>query len=183
MNAQVQDQAQANNLTQSLLGSISAINLQQLTPQQVQDYANGYIQTATNYLNNKPVLITQEQYKQVVDAAVAKINSAQQPKPITIAPIEMVSPKRPQGDGWTGPRIQAIFQTMLGVTPDTKLGRQTQAALDMYKKNRNPGMSNELAFEYLKQEPEYRTRRPMQYDDTNDVYLKSPQIPVREAPF
>ncbi len=185
MNAQVRDQEYAKNLTQSLLSSINAINLKQLTPAQVQEYANGYIQSATNYLQNQPPLIDQTQYKQLVDAATAKINQAAQPasQPIAIPTVEISSPARPKGDGWTGPRIDPVFQTMLGVSADGKLGKMTQSALDVYKKSRNPGMSNELAFEYLKREPEYRARRPLPYDDNSNTYGSTANQIVRETPF
>jgi hypothetical protein len=68
-------------------------------------------------------------------------------------------------------KIDPIFQTMLGTAPDTQLGPQTQAALDRYKASRkNPGMTNELAFEYLKKEPAYASRSAMQYDDNSNTY-------------
>ena len=68
-------------------------------------------------------------------------------------------------------KIDPIFQTMLGVNPDTQLGPQTQAALDRYKASRkSPSMSNELAFEYLKKEPAYASRSAMQYDDNSNTY-------------
>lgn len=89
----------------------------------------------------------------------------------------------PKGDGWTGPRIEAVMQTMLGVNPDGRLGPQTKAALDIYKKSRgNPAMTDAEAFALLKQEPEYRQKKAMDYDDNANVYKKSPDI-VREVPF
>ena len=88
--------------------------------------------------------------------------------PITTAPAAA-----PQAGGWTGERIDPTFQKMLGVNPDGKLGRQTQHALNRYKANRN--MTNALAYEALKKEPEYATGAAMKYDDNSNTYTSSAQ--------
>jgi hypothetical protein len=62
---------------------------------------------------------------------------------------------------------------MLGVNPDGKLGSQTQHALNRYKASRNPNMTNALAYEYLKKEPEYASRSEMRYDDNSNTYARS----------
>lgn len=91
------------------------------------------------------------------------------------------APAAPQGDGWTGQRIDPIFQKMLGVNPDGKLGRQTQYALNRYKAGRNYNMTNALAYEYLKKEPEYATQSAMQYDDNSNTYTRSAKQASLEA--
>lgn len=78
--------------------------------------------------------------------------------------------------GWTGPRIDPVFQTMLSLSPDGKLGPMTQQALNVYKKSVNqPTMSNELAYEYLKAEPEYASKTKMEHDDNANVFVSSRQ--------
>jgi hypothetical protein len=74
------------------------------------------------------------------------------------------------------PPIDKKFQAMLGVNTDGALGHITQSALDIYKKSvDNPGISNELAFEYLKREPEFATGKAMVYDDNANVYMNTRQ--------
>ena len=90
-------------------------------------------------------------------------------------------PAAPKGDGWTGQRIDPIFQKMLGVNPDGKLGTQTQHALNRYKAGRNYNMTNALAYEYLKREPEYTTQSAMQYDDNSNTYTSSAKKASLEA--
>jgi hypothetical protein len=89
----------------------------------------------------------------------------------------------PQAGGWTGETIDPVFQTMLGVNADGKLGRQTQYALNRYKAGRNPNMTNALAYEYLKKEPEYASKAAMKYDDNSNTYAKpaAPATPVRAS--
>lgn len=185
MNAQgaVKDQAQATNLTQSLIGSINAINIKQWSADQVKQQANDF--AMNGFRNFQSNLISQEQYAQIVAASQAKMQqaeqAAQQGQTITIPTQEMVSPKAPAKSKY--PRIDPIFQTMLGVNSDGSLGPMTQSALDRYKASRNPGMSNELAFEYLKREPEYRGRRALPWDDNSNTYGSTANQIVRESPF
>lgn len=137
------------------------------------------------FRNFQSNLISNDQYSQIVQAGQAKMNAAdtasQSPQQ-TNAPAKP-APAKPQGGHWTGPKIDPIFQTMLGVNPDGKLGRITQSALDIYKKSRNPGMSNELAFEYLKREPQYKAKMPLPYDDNSNTYGSTANQIVRENPF
>ncbi len=86
---------------------------------------------------------------------------------------------------WTGPRIDPVFQTMLGVTPDGKLGKQTQAALDAYKATvGQEGTSNALAFEYLKVRPEYLAKQRMSNDKpAEQVASNETQLPANPNPY
>jgi len=189
--------------TQSRIQSINAVNTATLTPDKVKEYVGGYLQQAhTDYMGNQ---ISQEQYSEIVQAGQQKMfgtdnrqgpvpinwNSQPQSNVINLPTQTMVSPKTPaKPQGWTGPKIDPVFQTMLGVNPDGKLGRQTQAALDIYKKSiRQPGVSNELAFENLKREPQYKAKQAIPYDDNANVYQvtrekESEQLPPNpyEAP-
>jgi hypothetical protein len=71
-------------------------------------------------------------------------------------------PKAPAPTKSHYPPIDKAFQTMLGVASDGFLGPITQKALDAYKAKvnpNNPTMNNELAFEFLKREPQYQTKQ------------------------
>jgi hypothetical protein len=184
VNAQgaVQDQAQAANLTQSLIRSINAINIKQWDVNQVKQQANDF--AMNGFRNFQSNLITSEQYGQIVAASQAKMQQAEQAaNTITIPTVEEVSPAKPAPTKSRYPRIDTVFQTMLGVNPDGSLGPMTQSALDRYKASRNPGMSNELAFEYLKREPEYRGKRALPWDDNSNTYGSTANQIARENPF
>lgn len=71
------------------------------------------------------------------------------------------------------PPIDKKFQSMLHASPDGQLGPKTRAALEAYKKSRNPGMSDELAFEYLKKEPEYASGKELPFDDNSNTFGRS----------
>ena len=69
------------------------------------------------------------------------------------------------------PPIDPKFQKMLGVNTDGALGNVTQSALDRYKASIDmPEISNALAFEYLKREPEYAAGKQMEFDDNSNLY-------------
>lgn len=74
------------------------------------------------------------------------------------------------------PPIDPKYQRMLGVNSDGSLGPQTQSALNIYKASvGNPSMSNELAFEYMKREPEYASGKQMEFDDNSNTYNTATQ--------
>lgn len=137
------------------------------------------------------------QYSQISQAAIAKKQEAQTAaQPIVVPTVELVDKVKPQTTKSRYPRIDTTFQTMLGVNPDGSLGPLTQSALEMYKKSiglpygadeatrkTDSNKNNQQAFESLKKRPEYKARKPMVYDDTNDVYQAPPGGIVRESPF
>jgi DNA-binding ferritin-like protein len=103
-------------------------------------------------------------------------------------PSEQPTPSIPKSDGWAGARIDPVFQIMLGVKPDGKLGPLTQAALDAYKRKlvnkypdriRNKDISNENAFQYLKGEPEFLTKKEMQ---KTEIVREVPDFSMPEQP-
>jgi len=70
--------------------------------------------------------------------------------------------------------IDPIFQKMLDVNEDSKLGPETQTALDRYKKSigyQPSAITNQLTFEFLKKEPEYASRQSMDQDEMMDIYV------------
>lgn len=121
---------------------------------------------------------------QIIDTAVSEAKNPPQPQSGQQQQTPTAKPTaKPKGDGWTGPRIDPVFQTMLGVNPDTKLGRQTQAALDVYKKTiGQTGASNELAFEALKREPQYASKTAIPYDDNANVYQVTREKKIEQLP-
>lgn len=103
-------------------------------------------------------------------------------EPEKFGPPQLIGPPKPPASQ-TAPkqkfqRINPVFQTMLGVNPDGQLGPTTQGSLNTYKKSKgNPTMSNELAFRYLETEPEYRTKKMMNYNENSGVYDFAKQTP------
>lgn len=183
-------------LTQSMIQSISAVNINQLTPEKVNEYVDGFMEQVNGYFHGNQ--IDGNQYAQISQAASTKKQQAQQlaqqKQVITIPTQEMVSKKAPVKSKW--PPIETTFQVMLGVNPDGALGPMTQSALEMYKKSvglpygadeatrkTDSNKNNQQAFESLKQRPEYKTKSRMEYDDTNDVYKQPAGGIVREVPF
>lgn len=75
--AQATDPVASNNLTNSLVGSIQAINVKQLTLEKIKEQAYDYLMNATRNLQNKPPMITPEQYGQITKAYETKINESQ----------------------------------------------------------------------------------------------------------
>jgi hypothetical protein len=85
---------------------------------------------------------------------------------------------------YNGSKIDPIFQIMLNVNPDGKLGPITQSALNRYKISvKNPEMSNELAFEALKREPEYNAKKAITFDDNTNLYARQTGGIDRQNPF
>jgi hypothetical protein len=74
------------------------------------------------------------------------------------------------------PPIDKTFQTMLGVQPDGAFGPLTHAALEAYKKKTSPNntVSDQLAFEWLKYNPAYKTKQRMTDAPTNQVATNTP---------
>lgn len=186
MNAQTAGQVRPEDvesskaLTQSRIQSINAVNVSQLTSDKVVEYVDGFMQQALNDFRGNQ--IDGGQYAQISQAAIAKKQQAQQAaQTIKIPTQEMVSPKAPAKSRF--PKIDPVFQTMLGVNPDGALGPMTQSALDRYKATIGmPQSSNELTFEALKREPQYKTRQAIPYDDNSNTYQvtrekEAPQVP------
>ena len=146
MNAQgaVKDQAQAANLTQSLIQSINAINIKQWDVNQVKQQANDF--AMNGFRNFQSNLITSEQYGQIVAASEAKIQQAQQAaNTITIPTTEMVSQKTPARKPTpVRPDVQKAQQKLNSLImsgalnahpldPDGKLGPLTREVMRVYK--------------------------------------------------
>ena len=104
------------------------------------------------------------------------------PQAMTGSPATPTSAAKPTHKSKFAP-IDPIFQTMLGVNNDGAFGPQTRAALDIYKKSRNPGMSDELAFEYLRREPQYKAKVALPYDDNSNTYGSTANQIIRDNPF
>ena len=192
-----EDVESSKNLTQGMIQSISAVNIAQLTPEKVNEYVDNYMEQVNGYFHGNQ--IDGSQYAQISQAAIAKKQQAQQAQQakqtITIPTQEIVTKKTPVKSKW--PSIDPIFQTMLGTSPDTALGPQTQTALEMYKKSvgipnaadeegvykKDSKQTNQQAFESLKQRPEYKTKTRMEWDDNSNTYKQPAGGIVRESPF
>lgn len=89
--------------------------------------------------------------------------------------------------------IDPKFQKVLGLNPDGVLGPVTKSALDAYKKSiGQENVSDEFAFEALKNETAYKANRALIYDENQNVYksdflanrYKSKlDLPVKVAPY
>lgn len=144
----VKDPAYAQNLTNGRIQSINAINIQQLTPEQVKEYTNGYLQQAFNDFQGN--LITNEQYTQIVQAGDAKMKQSA-PAPTatpTTAPASTSpapTPAKPAGPAWKPlPKINSEVQRALNalgfqgkdfkpLDPDGTRGPNTDFALASFK--------------------------------------------------
>lgn len=89
--------------------------------------------------------------------------------------------------------IDPKFQKVLDLNPDGVLGPVTRSALDKYKKSiGQENVSDEFAFEALKNETAYKANKALIYDDNQNVYksdflsnrYKSKlDLPVKVAPY
>jgi hypothetical protein len=82
------------------------------------------------------------------------------------------------------PTIDKTFQVILGVDPDGSLGPITQKALDAYKAKvnpNNPTMNNQLAFEFLKREPQYQTKQLLPANQSSITNAATQSIQLLES--
>jgi len=88
--------------------------------------------------------------------------------------------------GWSGKTIDPVFQTMLGVSADGKLGDKTKAALAKYKQSlgaEQSGWSDELALEALKNEPEFKSKSPMKKNPATGLYIRYSDLGTHTDPY
>jgi hypothetical protein len=188
----VKDQAQAANLTQSLIGSINAINIKQWSVEQVKQQANDF--AMNGFRNFQSNLIGQEQYSQIVAASQAKMEQAQQAaSTITIAPVEMVSKKAPEHKPIPFRQDVQTAQQKLNnlimsgalnakpLDPDGKLGGLTRGVLKAYKEQymKVPSMTDEEAIKTVNAPRETQTPA----GGSNQTWGVGGGGIVREVPF
>lgn len=104
--AQVKDPQNAENLTNSRIQSVNAINTKQLTFDQVKEYANE--QQLAAHRDFQAGLISRDQYTQVVKATEDKIKASESPvgsAPKTEQPAKPQS-KKPSGEQLWGNKEQ-----------------------------------------------------------------------------
>jgi hypothetical protein len=137
----------AENLTNSRINSIKSVNPNDLTSSQVKDYVNSYLDQASKDFQGK--LITQDQYKQIVDAGAAKIKDAETPERLPAPALPTPKPKAQNKQNspkqWGGPLFMQIISKIqeflidklgpdsIGATKvDGKWGPKSQAALKQW---------------------------------------------------
>lgn len=174
----VKDQDYAKNQTASRIQSINAVNSRNdLTPDQVKDYVNGYMTQAYNdFMGN---IISQEQYSQIVQAGQQKMfgtDNRQGPTPInwnqpqqqqqqgtiTIPTVQMVS-KKPTPVREDVRKMQQRLNSMImsgainahPLDPDGKMGPLTREVMRVYKTDylKVPHMEDEQVIKALSQDP------------------------------
>jgi hypothetical protein len=100
-----------------------------------------------------------------VDPALGDQPPPLNPPPASNAPAEPAPGKPAQ------PKINPVFQVMLGVNPDGIFGQTTQGSLNTYKRSLGLAtMTNQQAFEFLKKEPAFASKTMMPFDEASGMF-------------